>query len=392
MTVRESAAVMPMSRNAAARVWLWYALGWIPVVVVYSISQKVRSSLALLVEPRPMTWAESLFGGFGYVLPVALLGVAVWWLTRVLPWAPRNLSRFVVTHVMAAVTFSLLWLGIDVGLIALNTGVPLALRIASTFAGFQFLDGFFVYGLIAAVSYVARIAKQLREQEARVARADALRMHAELAALRGQLNPHFLFNTLHTLTALVRRDPATAENALERFGDMLRYVLDVKRSAREDVTLEDEMVFLRNYLSLEQLRLGDRLRVVERLDPDALECVIPSLTLQPLVENAIKYGIAPRARGGSLEIVAALDGDALVLEVRDDGPGARSDVLESGKGVGLRAVRQRLETRYNGKTRFAVTTAPNKGFVVRLRLPASTNVETPADGRDAAVATATLPV
>jgi LytS/YehU family sensor histidine kinase len=125
--------------------------------------------------------------------------------------------------------------------------------------------------LIAAGSYVIRITSRLREQEARAARADALRMRAELAALRGQLNPHFLFNTLHTLTALVRRDPDTAEHALERFGDMLRYVLDVKRSAREDVTLGDEMQFVRNYLSLEQLRLGDRLRVAEQLDPDALD-------------------------------------------------------------------------------------------------------------------------
>ena len=378
--------------KSAARVWVWYAVGWVPVGLLYSISQRIRSSLALLVEPRPMTWYESLIGGFGYVAPVALLGVAVWWLTRVLPWPPRRVARFFATHILAAMAFALVWLGVEVGLLAMNTGIALALRIAHSFAGFQFLDGFFVYGLIAAVSYVVRIARRLREQEARVARADALRMQAELAALRGQLNPHFLFNTLHTLTALVRRDPATAENALERFGDMLRYVLDVKRSAREDVTLEDEMVFVRNYLSLEQLRLGDRLRFVERLDPDALDCVIPSLTLQPLVENAIKYGIAPRARGGSLEVVATLDGDTLLLEVRDDGPGTRPDILESATGVGLRAVRQRLETRYDGKTRFAVTTAPGEGFVVRLSVPANTGRgadATPA--RDPAGAVAPLP-
>lgn len=380
-----------MSKNTA-RVWIWYAIGWVPVGILYSISQKVRSSLALLVEPRPMTWVESLIGGFGYVMPVALLGVAVWWLTRVLPWPPRRMSRFFATHILAAATFALVWLGVEVGLLAMNTGIALALRIAHSFAGFQVLDGVFVYGLIAAVSYVVLIARRLREQEARVTRADALRMQAELAALRGQLNPHFLFNTLHTLTALVRRDPATAENALERFGDMLRYVLDVKRSAREDVTLEDEMVFVRNYLSLEQLRLGDRLRFVERLDPDALDCVIPSLTLQPLVENAIKYGIAPRARGGSLEVVATLHGDALLLEVRDDGPGTRPDILESATGVGLRAVRQRLETRYDGKTRFAVTTAPGEGFVVRVSVPANTGRGSDViPARDPADAVAPLP-
>jgi sensor histidine kinase YesM len=231
-----------------------------------------------------------------------------------------------------------------------------------------------VYAVIAGGCYVIRIMGQLREQEALAARAEALRVRAELSALRGQLNPHFLFNTLHTLTALVRREPATAEQALERFGDMLRYVLDVKRAAREDVTLAEEMEFVRNYLSLEQLRLGDRLRVREEIDPEAYDCVLPSLTLQPLIENAIKYGVAPRAAGGTIDIRATLDGDLLAMEVRDDGPGAAADVALGAGGVGLRAVRQRLETRYPGAARFAVETAPGRGFAVRIALPAHTGV------------------
>src|SRR5947209_11891125 len=130
--------------------------------------------------------------------------------------------------------------------------------------------------MIVFGSYAIRMVGRVRVEEARVARAESLRVGAELAALRGQLNPHFLFNTLHTLTALVRRDPATAEHALERFGDMLRYVLDVKRSRREDGTLADELQFVRSYVALEQLRYGDRLRVIEEIEPDALECVLPS--------------------------------------------------------------------------------------------------------------------
>src|SRR5207237_9488782 len=123
--------------------------------------------------------------------------------------------------------------------------------------------------------------------------APASRVTAELAAPSGPLNPLFLFNTSHTLPALVRRDPATAERALERFGDLLRYLLDVNRAAREDVPLADEMTFVRNYLALEQLRLGERLRVRERIDPEALDCMLPSLTLQPLIEHAVKHGIPP---------------------------------------------------------------------------------------------------
>jgi two-component system, LytTR family, sensor kinase len=348
--------------------WSWYALVWVPIALLHSLN---------IAATSPIPFSQALIAGVTYVIPVALLGAAVWWLTGILGWPPRTPWKFVLVHVLAAVLLSATWLTLEVGSMVAAMGMYAALELAKTFAGFQGVDGLIVYSLIAAGSYVIRIAARLREQEARTARADSLRMHAELAALRGQLNPHFLFNTLHTLTALVRRDPATAENALERFGDMLRYVLDVKRSAREDVTLADEMQFVRNYLSLEQLRLGDRLRVVEQIDPDALDCVLPSLTLQPLVENAIKYGIAPRAAGGTMTIAASLDDDSLMLDVRDDGPGAPSDVVESAAGVGLRAVRQRLETRYPGRARFAVTTAPREGFAVRIELPASTGADTP---------------
>jgi sensor histidine kinase YesM len=331
----------------------------------------MREQRPALVRPTPSVLQASK-EGVTTVLPVALLGVCVWWLTGRLRWPPRSVPRFLASHIAGGAVFTFVWLLCQIGFIAMGTGLRLAVAITETFAGFQLLEGLFVYGLLAAAMYMLRITTRLREEEARAARADALRARAELAALRGRLNPHFLFNTLHTLTALVRRDPETAERALGRFGDMLRYVLDIERSAREDVTLGDELRFVHDYLSLEQLRLGDRLCVVERVDSDALDCVLPSLTLQPLVENAIRYGIAPRAQGGSVEITAALDGDRLVLAVRDDGPGARSDVVESAAGLGLRAVRQRLEVRYGDGERpgFTVTTAEGAGFDVRISLPA----------------------
>jgi signal transduction histidine kinase len=315
------------------------------------------------VLPRPVPDIRMVLAeGLSYVLPVALLGTVVWWFVGKLKWPPESRAVFVTVHAAAALAFAGTWTVCEVAAIAIGTGIPLAIQIAKTFVGFQFIEGVYIYGLLAAGSHAFRIASKLRDEE-------ALRMRAELAALRGQLNPHFLFNTLHTLIALVRRDPDTAEHALERFGDMLRYVLDVKRSQREDVTLADELAFVRTYLSLEQLRLGDRLRVFEKIDPDALDCTLPSLTLQPLVENAIKYGIATRANGGTLEIVARFSGEMLQLEVSDDGPGARRDVLELARGVGLRAVQQRLETRYRGRATFGVTTAPGEGFVARVGVP-----------------------
>lgn len=357
--------------TSKARAWLAYSVAWLPFAVIYAI---IITKPAPIRAVRPIpSLPVALVEGLTYIAPVALMGVGVWWLVGRITWPPRATWRFVAVHVLAGTVFSVLWLASQTALIMTGTGLRLAIDIAKTFAGFQIIEGIFVYGWVAAGSHAIRIASRLREQEARVARSDALRMRAELAALRGQLNPHFLFNTLHTLGALVHRDPQTAEHALERFGDMLRYVLDVKRSQREDVTLADELQFVRNYLALEQLRLGDRLRVVERIEPDALDCMLPSLTLQPLVENAIKYAIAPRAAGGSLEIVASFAGDALRLEVRDDGPGAQTDIIESAAGVGLRAVRQRLETRFEGRASFDVVTAPGHGFAARVALPSNTS-------------------
>src|SRR5262249_33273332 len=119
------------------------------------------------------------------------------------------------------------------------------------------------------------------------------------------------------------------------------------------------------------------LRVVEQIDPEALDCVVPSLTLQPLIENAIKHAVAPRSRGGTIQVRADVDDDSLVLEVRDDGPGANAPDVHHTKGMGLRAVRQRLETRYGGGASFAVTTAPNEGFVVRASIPAHVGTALP---------------
>ncbi|HXT18962.1 MAG TPA: histidine kinase [Gemmatimonadaceae bacterium] len=356
-----------------AKYWTWYGLAWIPMAFIYAV---------VVMQMQHASFGRGLVEGLSYVYVPAILGIGVWWLTGKLPWPPRHLWHLVVVHLVCAALFAATWEVTEFLLIAWGTGFYAARVIVNQFIGYEAFDSLFFYAAIAAGSHVIRIGVRLREQEARAARAESLRVQAELAALRGQLNPHFLFNTLHTLVALVRRDPPTAEHALEQFGDMLRYVLDVKRSRREDGPLADELKFLRSYLSLEQLRLGDRLRVVEQIDPDALDCVLPSLTLQPLVENAIKYGIAPRASGGTMTLTATLVDDALELEVADDGPGAPPTVLaderKDGSGVGLRAVRQRLDARYGRSAAFVVVTAPNEGFRVRIRLPATSVSGTPA--------------
>jgi LytS/YehU family sensor histidine kinase len=226
-----------------------------------------------------------------------------------------------------------------------------------------------VYAAIASVVYAIRATERLQAEQMRVAELEMLRTRAELDALRAQLNPHFLFNTLHSLMALVRHDSKAAEEALEKLAKLLRHTL--KSSNRSgDVTLREEIEFVRDYLSLEKIRLGERLRIEENIQPEALNCLLPSLTLQPLVENSIKHAIASQVSGGSLSINANRRDGVLILEIADDGPGATSDAVASATGSGLRIARKRLAVRYQQQAKFEIQTLLGRGFAVRMEIPA----------------------
>lgn len=335
---------------------------WLPVVLGYT---------NFLMRVRKYPLDSALESSLVYVGSAALLGALVRRATSRISWPDRKLATFVMLQAAMASAFSLAWLAAIVLHLLVRVGMAATMRVVAMFDGRQFLTGLWVYGIIAGVSYALRATGRLREREAAAARSEALRMHAELEALRGQLNPHFLFNTLNTVSALLQRDPLTARQALERLGDLLRYVLDPKRLEREEVTLADELGFVRDYLALEQLRLGDRLTVVEQIDLESLDCVIPSLTLQPIVENAIKHAISPRASGGTITIGASIEDDQLILVIADDGPGAVEEGVRAAQGLGLRVGRQRLEARYPKVAHFTVTTAPGAGFTVTLTLPAN---------------------
>jgi LytS/YehU family sensor histidine kinase len=230
--------------------------------------------------------------------------------------------------------------------------------------------GVLLYLTIAAMRYVTEVGGRLREQEARAARAEALRARAEMQALRAQINPHFLFNTLHSLLELVSAGDGRAEEAIERFGALLHHTIDVRRSAADDVPLDEEIQLVRDYLWIEQLRLGTRLRAEIEVDDDALPCTVPSFVLQPLVENAVKHAASTRVAPTSIMVRAAREGDRLLLSVEDDGPGAILEQVERAEGAGLRLVRGRMEARYGEDGQMRITTAPGAGFRADLALPA----------------------
>ena len=192
---------------------------------------------------------------------------------------------------------------------------------------------------------------------------------AQLAALRAQINPHFLFNSLNSIAQLIRADPDRAEACVERLAEMFRYVL--RHGEVDFVPLADELEMARAYLDIERARFGDRLRVETHVDPPSLQHLIPNLILQPLVENAVRHGLSRKRGGGTVRIDARLADGCLELSVGDDGLGMPDTALERvyEHGIGLRNLRDRLARLYGPAHLPEITSAPGSGTRVRLRLP-----------------------
>src|SRR6266480_4818503 len=191
---------------------------------------------------------------------------------------------------------------------------------------------------------------------------------AQLRALKMQLHPHFLFNTLHSISSLVLEDPPKANSMIARLGDFLRLTLE--NSNQQLVSLKEETEFLRCYLEIEQVRFGDRLTVAFELEPQTLSAQVPHLILQPVVENAIQHAIAPRATRGHINVEAKRLNSLLRLEVRDNGPGITSDTdLVRAEGVGLSKVRARLHQIYGSDSRFELMNAKDGGLAVVMEIP-----------------------
>lgn len=216
----------------------------------------------------------------------------------------------------------------------------------------------FLFALMSGVGHAVFFARRSREK-------DEARARAELALLRAQIQPHFLFNALNTVAALVHEDPHRAERMVARLSTLLRHALD--SAGDEEVPLVEELRLARLYLEIEEARFEDRLRVRWSVSPEAYDARVPHLLLQPLVENAVRHGIAPRAGPGTVEVEAARVGGELHLAVRDDGAGAPAGA--AGTGVGLGNTRARLARLYGARHSMALEAPPGGGFAVRIRLP-----------------------
>jgi two-component system LytT family sensor kinase len=223
------------------------------------------------------------------------------------------------------------------------------------------------YLAIVLIAHVTSYYQRLRERDLRTSRLQAQLEKARLQALKSQLQPHFLFNTLNSISALMLTDVAAADRMITRLGDLLRISLET--AGTQMTTLSRELEFVNCYLEIEKVRFEERLNVSIEVAPETLDASVPHLLLQPLVDNAIKHGISRRVAGGEIRISATMNDGDLNLEVRDNGPGLHEPSHSSSSGVGLRITRERLETIYGQHHSVELVTLQEGGAVARVSIP-----------------------
>jgi hypothetical protein len=313
-------------------------------------------------------------GGFSAVLTgslismgsAGLLGIPVWHASQRWPWPLGFKLNFYLLQIFGAVVYGAAWTLAVYGLESLRNGKALQGFWSTPALGRQMLMGIWFYAVFAGISHAVQTRNRLHEKETLAARAEALASAARLDAVRARLNPHFLFNALHTVSALVKFRPSMAEGAIERLGDMLRYTL--KEDGRPLVEFSEEYDFTRQYLAFEQLRYEDRLRVALDIDPEAFNFAIPPFSLQTLAENAVRHAISIRPEGGSIWIWCSCEDERLTVTVRDDGPGAPPDGSQSHQ-FGLRSLQERLRAAFGPSGDLHIQRSP-AGFEARFVAPA----------------------
>lgn len=345
-----------------------YTLAWLPVLLIYMVAVETDGDFA-----RGFDVVRALHGtlrnmGLPFLLLLFLWPATGWLEKRRLTPAQQVAVHAALSVVFVVAYYALLW-----GWIALESGIAAAEKARAYWFIWQMEFGMLGYAAVAGGFSAYRAVQRALAEAAAAAQTQALLARSELAALRNKLNPHFLFNTLHSILALVRKDAKRAEEALFTFSEMLRYLLDTERSGDDQVLLRDELTFTEQYLALEAIRLGDRLHVDWQVDPALLGHSVPALSLQPLVENSIKHAFNPRSEPGTLRVSVREAGGQLCIEVADDGPGVAlppDGALPPGTGLGLRTVARRLALRWGGAAGFTVSSRPGMGFKVEMRLPA----------------------
>lgn len=362
---------MAMTKEQQTR-WGVFLVVW----TVFGLFFSTQAYFHAKLYERPVPWRQALLSNLPDWYIWAAFSLLIGWLSRRFPLEKGRLAASLAVHIPASLLIA--WVSLALAVSALFVFVidpgsnfrwwPVMKRNVAMSYHWWLLVYWVILGAYQGFDYHRR----LRDREKRAAQLEAQLVQAQLQALKMQLHPHFLFNTLNSISALLHRDLELADRMIARLGDFLRLTLD--NSGAQEVTLQKELEFLKCYLEIERVRFQDRLTVSYNVAPETLDALVPNLVWQPIVENAIRHAVAPRAGHGRIAISAQLKGDTLQLQVQDDGPGLAAIQNPNGsfgKGLGLANTRERLRQLYGSNHRFELCSEPGHGLLVTMGIPFS---------------------
>lgn len=357
----ESGSMKPMLKTRTGR-WLLASLSWTVIGCIFALpSLSAGAGRMALLGSLAQWWS------WGLVAPLILA------FDRRLPLTRKQLPLRILAHLVPSLLFTSAYIYLFAAVrAAMGMGkwtVLLNLQILINALRTMFLWSWLVYWLILGAWQVYHYYEHYLSSELRLERLERSFSEARLQALRMQLDPHFLFNALNTISSHVERDPRLTRTMIEHLGDLLRMSLESKD--KQQVPLAEEMNFLDHYLEIQKIRFGDQLKIEIHVAPEVRYALVPSLFLQPLVENAIRHGVSRRASGGTVTVSAQRNQSQLEIRVLDDGLGLPPGwTLEDSAGLGLSVTRERIAGLHlNGNSRFAVRRREAGGTEVAISLP-----------------------
>ncbi len=361
------------------RRWLRYGL-FLALWTFMALVSSLGIYISHVGAEKAVEWGPILRQEFKVWYACGLICIGVIRVCRLNRLEPGRTGRWVAIHSAAALGFSLVYATFTAWLVAgersvAHPGMTLTFSYIMKNVCVEYvIMNTFVYWFVVFANLGWHYYQRYREREAQAVELRRELVQARLDSLRMQLTPHFLFNTLHAVSALIHENPEAADRVVARLSELLRLSLDQSRP--QEVPLSEELGFLDRYLEIEQTRFGDRLRVEKQVEPEVLAALVPYLILQPLVENAIRHGIEPREDTGRLLIQARRNNGNLELRVRDNGDGlADSPEASPPEGIGLSNTRSRLQHLYGDKFVLELTDANGGGLEARISIPFRTEPE-----------------
>ena len=349
--------------------WVLYFVIWTAVGLFFASYSTLWSRL---IFKSPIGWDDALVSNLTFYYIWACIAPLVLWLGKRFRVERSSWLSSLLVHIPTSVIVAVVQL-----LFAELVSQSIRSQPAKLYEAFTQIQRTFVvyfhinlltYWAVLGVGYSREYYRKFRDREVRAAQLQSQLTQTQLHALKMQLHPHFLFNTFNTISSLMHRSIDEADRMLALLGDLLRYSL--QNVGIQEVPLSEELEFLKKYLEIEHARFGDRLRVKFNVDQIVLNQKVPNLILQPLVENAIRYAVAPRANGGSIEVSVQRRERSLQIVIIDDGPGLPVNFnLQASKGIGLRNSAERLSQLYGEQQKFELVNKIPQGLQITIAIP-----------------------